>query len=493
MQIFLAMNTNIAFRPETIHYSKKYNCSFDASNFQNMNKLFALIYFSMVGMMMHGQDYKLEVRVAGFGEADVYLANFYGDRNTIIDTARSDTSGIVRFELPANFPSGMYRVYLDENVFFDLIFNKENITIVTDYNDLYEQLNVTESLENQLFYDFLRTKHDYRRKFDLLAPVNDYYPRNDSFFHIARAQYIGIQAEFLVYIDDVIEQYPNAWVTRIIRLQKPLFYDPSMDDQTRRDHSIEHYFDNFEFSDVELVKSNVFTTKAIEYMSLYSNPNYTQEQLENEFIKAVDKIMYKAMDNSLVYEFIVEYLVGGFERYHFDKVLDYIAENYAPEQCENEERKSDLQTRLTKYAELSIGKEAPEIFAADPDGNTIKLSGIKSDHVLVIFWASWCPHCNTLLPEIHNIYQSSLNPRTLQVLSVSLDNDLNEWNAALAKGSYSWINVSELKGWDSKTAIDYNVYATPTMFLLDRNKNILAKPITLDELKTALFKENLLK
>ncbi len=67
-----------------------------------------------------------------------------------------------------------------------------------------------------------------------------------------------------------------------------------------------------------------------------------QAQLEDEFIKAVDKIMYETMDNSLIYEFIVEYLVGGFEKYHFEKVLDYIADNYSPEQCENEERKSDL-------------------------------------------------------------------------------------------------------------------------------------------------------
>ena len=471
----------------------KYNCSFDIDMKHTMKLFFLIALFTLGGQIIRGQNYTFDLHVENFGGNEVYLADFYGDRNSMIDTTRSDSLGNLRFVLPETYPSGMYRIFLDENAFFDFIFNKENINMTTDYDDLYESLEIIESTENQVYYDFLRTRHDYRRKFELLAPVNDYYPRNDSFFHIARAQYIGIQAEIQVYINDLVEQFPDAWVTRIIRIQKPLFFDPSMDETARRKYRVDHFFDHYDFSDVELIRSNVYTTSAIEYMSLYSNPNFTQEQLENEFINAVDKIMYEAMDNSLVYEFIVEYLVGGFERYHFDKVLDYIAENYTPEQCENEERKSDLQTRLAKYAELSVGKEAPEINAPDPEGKMIRLSKIKSDYTLVIFWASWCPHCNTMLPEIHNIYQSSIDPKVMQVFSVSLDNEKGKWTAALQEGNYSWVNVSELLGWDSKSAVDYNVYATPTMFLLDKKKQILAKPITLDELKAALFAENLLK
>jgi thiol-disulfide isomerase/thioredoxin len=458
-----------------------------------MNKLLLVIVIFFGAFITRGQEYSFDLLVDNFQETEVYLADFYGDRNTIIDTTRADTAGNIKFTLPASYPSGMYRVFLAENAFFDFIFNKEDIAIRTDFNDLYEGLEITQSTENQVYYDFLRTKHDYRRKFDLLAPINDYYPRNDSFFHVARAQYIGIQAELMVYINDMVEQFPDAWATRILRLQKPPFFDPSMDEVDRRLYRIDHYFDHFDFSDVELIKSNVYTTAAIEYMSLYSNPNYTQEQLENEFIRAVDKIMYQAMDNSLVYEFIVEYLVGGFERYHFDKVLDYIAENYTPEQCENEERKSDLQTRLAKYAELSVGKAAPEIEMADPEGTPVKLSKIRSDYTLLIFWASWCPHCKNVLPEIHNLCESSINPKKMQVFTVSLDTEKEEWAAALQEGNYTWLNASDLMGWDSKAAVDYNIYATPTMFLLDKNKKILAKPITLEELKEALFAENLLR
>ena len=91
------------------------------------------------------------------------------------------------------------------------------------------------------------------------------------------------------------------------------------------------------------------------------------------------------------------------------------------------------------------------------------------------------------------ICQSSINPKKMEVFSISLDESKEEWSAALEQGQYKWVNVCELKGWDSQSAVDYNIYATPTMFLLDKDKTIVAKPITVAELKEALMAENLLK
>ncbi len=354
-------------------------------------------------------------------------------------------------------------------------------------------LNILESEENKVYYEFLRNANDYRLKFDLLAPLNDYYPRNDTFFEDARLKYILSQADIQQEINEIVENHPDMWATKIIKQKRPLYFDPSLDEFERREYAKEHFFDNMDFSDIELIRSNVYTSIAIDYMSIYSNPNLTQDKLEDEFIIAVDKIMYEAMDNGLIYEFIVEYLVGGFERYHFEKVLDYIAENYTPEQCENEERKSDLQTRLEKYAELTTGKKSPEFIIPDENGQQIALNKIKSDYTLIIFWSSSCPHCNDMLPLINNICESSIDEKKMQVITVSLDTDKDAWIAALKNGNYSWTNTSELKGWDSQVAIDYNIYATPTMFLLNKNKEIVAKPITFNELKEALLKENIIR
>ncbi len=98
-----------------------------------------------------------------------------------------------------------------------------------------------------------------------------------------------------------------------------------------------------------------------------------------------------------------------------------------------------------------------------------------------------------MLPKIHNIYENSVSPQKLQILTVSLDKEKDEWISALETGKYKWLNTSDLQGWNSQSAIDYNIYATPTMFLLDKDKKIVAKPITYNELERALMKENIIK
>lgn len=439
------------------------------------------------------QDHSLDCRITGAQNIDVYLADFYGDKNNMLDTVHADSVGTFHFELKPSYHSGLYRIFFSKDIFFDFIYNDEDINLESDIHALYDSLHVKSSVENIIYFSYMRAYNNYRRKFDLLAPLNDYYPRNDSFFLVARTQYVQAQVDIQVYYQQLTEQYPDAWATKIISHKKPLYYDPSMNESDRHQYNLDHYFDHFDFSDIELIRSNVYTTAAIEYMTLFRNPNFKQEQLENAFIQAVDTIMMEAMDNDLVYEFVVDYLVDGFEHYHFDKVLDYISQNYAPDQCENEDRKSDLQTRLERYADLTVGKAAPLIEAPDKDGKTIALKKVRSEYTLVLFWASWCPHCIETLPRIFNLYQNSISTEKMQIYAFSLDNEKDKWLEAIDAGGYSWINVSELKGWDSQAAVDYNVYATPTMFLLDKDKKIVAKPITFEELKAALIKEQIIE
>ena len=43
-------------------------------------------------------------------------------------------------------------------------------------------------------------------------------------------------------------------------------------------------------------------------------------------------------------------------------------------------------------------------------------------------------------------------------------------------------------GWQGKAATDYHVYATPSLFLLDAERNILARPVSFGQLRRSLRK-----
>jgi len=452
--------------------------------------LFALIFFSI---QLIAQN-TVKITISDVPHQPFTLASFYGDQNHVLDTIMPDTNGIIQFEMFQSYYDGMYRLGFNKDYYLDFIFGHEDIVMETNFRNLIDSMNVIRSMENEIYFTYLKKMRHYYMKLDLLTPLVSYYPEpRDSFYDLASEEYVNNQNVFIEYMEDVIVEHPSLWVSKILQQQIPIYIEAALNEQDRLAYIREHFFDNIRFDDADLIRSNIYNNKAIEYISFYSNQNLTQDQLEDEFIKAVDRIMLEASVNSIVYEFVIEYLVRGFETYHFDKVLDYIAEQYDPEQCENYERKTDLQTRLDRYAELSVGKEAPDFSNLNDLDQEIRLSKIHADYTLVLFWASWCPHCNDVIPKIHSLYTQTNKPEFFEVVTVSLDTARAEWVQTIEENQTSWINTCDSKGWDTQAAIDYNIYATPTMFLLDNKKKILAKPITYDGLLSDMLKLGIIK
>jgi thiol-disulfide isomerase/thioredoxin len=101
---------------------------------------------------------------------------------------------------------------------------------------------------------------------------------------------------------------------------------------------------------------------------------------------------------------------------------------------------------------------------------------------LILFYASWCPHCKKNLPALVNLYNNQ-KKKKIEVVAVSIDTEKKDWVKVIREYKMNFINLSDLKGWDGKAAINYYIYATPTMFLIDNRMRVLSKPLTIDDVK----------
>lgn len=438
----------------------------------------------IVSIQAFAQEYSISGTIAGLEYEKVYLMKLMGEKRQIVDTAQTDQTGAFTFVLPEYTESGMYVVINGPGKAVELIYNQENIQFSTSgFNDA-DGIQIISSVENLIYYDYMGIKGMNMYKLDVLKTLIQNYPPNDEFFMDAISQYNFLKKQLNDRIDELVSSNPNTLASRYLTADRPMIVDLMLPPDEQNIYEKKHYFDNVDFSDTMLVNSTILTSKVVQYLSLFQNEANSQEELEDFMLIGVDTVLTHAQENQIIYEFLADFLINGFESIGFEKGLEHIADiNYLNNFCENTEKKLKLENKIELIKKLAIGKAAPEINTTDISGNTVNLAEIKAKKTLILFWASWCPHCDEIMPVINSYYGDKSK---LEVIAISIDESREDLMKSLDSSDYGWINIAELKGWDGAIVEEYGIVATPSVFILDENKNIIGKPLGKKEIEKFL-------
>lgn len=131
---------------------------------------------------------------------------------------------------------------------------------------------------------------------------------------------------------------------------------------------------------------------------------------------------------------------------------------------------------------VSIGGIAPDFSAKTPEGKVVSLKESMGKVTIIDFWASWCGPCRKENPNVVAMY-NELHSKGLNIVGVSLDDDMSKWQEAIAKDKITWTQISNLKKWSEPIAKMYQVEQIPTTFILDASGKIVAQDLRGDELK----------
>jgi thiol-disulfide isomerase/thioredoxin len=452
---------------------------------------FLLGFLMGLSLAVHGQDWVIQGTIENAEPGQVLLASYYGDRFSVADSMES-SSGFFYFMLPEASPPGIYRIIFtdrsqgirNQNRFVEFIFNRENLDLVISPADRGPVAYFGNSIENQVYSGFMEYELNYEE--ELMSVYRQLYPGRGGTDPQLVARYEAIQLEREQYIDSVSSRFPALYAVRIMNAFRAPFIPGFLSHLERVDTLKECFFNQAAIDDPQLLHAPVYPFKLIDYLSLYQVDTLSKEEQEAAFMEAVDRIMVNVSSEGDLRSFVVEFLMAGFEMLDMEQVQVYIADNYLDETCQSDIVDLVL-SRMEGYKRMTPGTLAPDFVIRDLEGVNYQLSELGHAYVLLLFWSSTCEGCQKLLPQLKEWYETE-NSYDLEVVAISMDTTETYFQIMYDRIRPPWITAREPLGWLGKVPSDYFVYATPTMYLLDRNRMILSRPAGLRQLQRALRK-----
>ena len=418
----------------------------------------------------------------------INLEGFNGLKTYPISSSKIDDKG--NFELvysKADYGVG-YLLSSDKKPLF-VILSGENIEIAGEALSYVETIKITKGKENQWFEQYAK---EYPKRDQALSAwlyLEKMYT-TDSLFALQQTPRKAIAQEKQRIKDEdstfLAELPKDSYVSWFLPMRK-LVSGASTIAQYRPEEipATIKAFREIDYTDNRLYKSGLFKDAIESHFWLLENSGRSLDSVFIEMKVSIDVMMENLIKEEKILNEVTDFLFDLLERHSLFQASEYLALKVLNEvSCTID---NDLAKQLETYRAMKKGNTAPEVLF-EGDNSTPgyadtsipkKLSDLKSSYTVVVFGASWCPKCTEELPKIVNLYQK-WKAQGVDVVFISLDEDKIAYKDFVK--NFPFISTCDYKKWDSKIVKDYYVFGTPTMYLLDNNREILLRPNSVNQM-----------
>lgn len=253
--------------------------------------------------------------------------------------------------------------------------------------------------------------------------------------------------------------------------------------QEKKQPQADVFFQDYDFNDTVLIHSDAFSQKLAEYVyQFFENEDFGNQ--ETACIVGLSPLFEKAKCNMRMYEFILDFMLNGFENLGLASVTDYLL-NF-PVLNENEistEQGWRLERIAEPYQKVKVGAVAPDIEGFDSEGKPYHLYDSQTKYTLVVFWATGCEHCHDFLKQVRKKLDLK---KEYELVTFAIAEDEADWRDNLKEMHITGQHFFDEQRWGGKAFEDYHVTQAPTAFLIDENKIIVAKVYDWKELKNKI-------
>jgi peroxiredoxin len=460
-----------------------------------MKKIISSVLFLLLSAAVFSQlkyNHEISLTVSGLRDSSVYLAYHFGDKQYLRDTVKLDSRGHGVFSGPEILPQGIYMIVLPGKQYFEFLASDDQVFSVScNYNDYYNTLKFTGSEENSAFIEYQKKWTSMQKQVQAIYKRLQANKQNSDSVKALDEMQKKQEESMKSYLRNVISKNGNNLLAVLVKSMLPVevpefkipegTHNPDSVSWVRKyNYNKDHFFDNIDLTDERILRTPILYARMEAY---FTNVII---QYPDSINRAIDRIIGKCESNYKVFQFVSVFLFNHFRESEImghDAVMVKLADDiYLSGKADwtTKEFRDDLAKQVELLRNNLIGMKAKDLVMDSYSGKYVSLYDIEKDFTILYFWEPNCGHCKEATPKLKDYYEKVRN-LGVEVFAVCTISDKEAWSKYIEENGITWIN-----GWDPdrKTHFDfyYNVQSTPMIYILDRNKKIIAKKLSVDDI-----------
>lgn len=490
-----------------------------------MKKRIATIVFCLISIYASAQSgYEITINLKNCKDTLAYLTFYQFDKTLVKDTCTKIKNGKIIFKGKGKLDKGMYSLVSQQKaLYFDFFVDDDTqkLELNSDASiGIAKNLTASNSVRENDFFNYVKFIGIQNDEFENAKQKAKGLAKKDSIAILIDKHKI-IDKRIYDYEDNFLEQNKNSYIGDVLNLKKEKLLREIPKASNGRPDSLmvykyykNHYWDNVNFKDDATMRNPFFYNKLKKYFEqvVITHPDSVSVE--------IDRMMNKTLPGSLMSKLLLAHFTYSYETstiMGFDKVFVDIIDHYFKTGKANDIYEEGVIKQIIKQADkirpLLVGAVAPDlsmINSSDRDvitkmgfetastseevtklyyDNYAKLNimfntlhSTKADYLILAFWDVDCGHCKIEIPKLLEEYHKLLKEKKdVKVYCVYTQNEVEKYIKYINENKLDWINIYDGVHINNITE-KYNIYSTPVIYLLDKNKVIKAKKIGVDQL-----------
>lgn len=466
-----------------------------------MKKLI-LIPFTLLATLVFAQPgYEIKVVLKPYTNQYVYLGHYSGKQLPVIDSVKLNAKSEAVFKGPKELGGGIYLVaYPDRKTFIEILVDKkQHFTVIADTANSNKKNKFVNSPDNELFAAYQQKMAAEGKNIE--AAKNGLLTASHTDSIKLNEQLKKTNDNISSYRKKVIADHPSTLLATLMRLmEEPVVPSAAQHPGGRYDSAFayryfkDHYWDGVNFFDDRLTRTpaSLFEERIDKYYNTLVFPAADSVIKELDWMLGYASIN-KEMSRVLLVKFITRYLdmkymwedavfVHLYQKYFAQREYDWLTP----------QGKKLITERAYNLMANILGNPAENIALPDSAGTLTMLYADTARYTIVCFWDPTCGHCKETLPKLDSMYRSKWKASGIKIFAVGKETDgtKKDWTDFIRQHQLQdWIHVYYSKD-EEKARVNnnipgysqlYDAQTVPAIFLLDKDKRIIAKKLTWEQ------------